>query len=504
MPSKQTPPRSTNSSAPKPSKKEEKQEKQEYRGPMLTLKLTSSVACKFYVDGEYKGIINPDQIIKIELKKGDYQFRAVNNENDLDVWQDLYNVAEVNTEKLFDVGVYLKEKIDQRVREEEAAALAKKLAEQAEINRLRKEEQDAKDKVEREKQYKEYLAKANEYYLDKSYANALENYQKALFLNPNSDEAKIGLENVRYYNTLIADTEEDYASFIENYPASKYLPEIKSKLENRKEENSYKRAQKSNQMDDYESYISKYPNGKYATDVKTIIENSYFQWGQNSFNAGNFRDAQSQLQTYINRYPYGTHSIQARDLKTKVDRKVRALNRDDYAFFDYAFTKKAFIGISFGTYNQRKAGYYFTTRFNTDLFTSNLYNTNNVDESYIPVRSELRQGKLDAVLGITYGVFNPFWLYTGIGCGWYPTFSNYDFFGDNRWVRNSANISNTPIFTSNGNIDTINESNRTKAPILQEFGLAVAFKPFNFSAGVCLIGYKEVSMMFSAGFTFSR
>ena len=197
MPSKQTPPRSTNSSAPKPSKKEEKQEKQEYRGAMLTLKLTSSVACKFYVDGEYKGIINPDQIVKIELKKGDYQFRAVNNENDLDVWQDLYNVAEVNTEKLFDVGVYLKEKIDQRVREEEAAALAKKLAEQAEINRLRKEEQDAKDKVEREKQYKEYLAKANEYYLDKSYANALENYQKALFLNPNSDEAKIGAAKIR-------------------------------------------------------------------------------------------------------------------------------------------------------------------------------------------------------------------------------------------------------------------------------------------------------------------
>ncbi len=137
---------------------------------------------------------------------------------------------------------------------------------------------------------------------------------------------------------------------------------------------------------------------------------------------------------------------------------------------------------------------YFALRMNSDLFTWNLYNSTNVPSDYLPVRTEMRAGKVDGILGITYGIVNPIWLYTGMGIGYYPKFENFiDYSGEKAWVKNSSQVGGY-----------VTEYNRTKIPFLHEIGLAVSLGPINGSAGVCFRNYKEVFMMFTAGFSITR
>lgn len=484
LPQKQT------KSEPKPAQEKttKKEEKKEYKGLVLTLKVTSNASCKFYVDGEFKGIVNNDQILKAELTKGEYQLKAVSTDNDADVWQEFYTVEQVSVEKFYEID--LQSVINTRLAGERAEADAKRQAQLREEERLKREAQEARDKVERENQYNAAMEKGNDYYLDKNYDLAEVQYKKALELKPSSSEAKTGMENITYNKAIKNDTEEWYSYYISTYPSGSYISDIKKRYEIRKEENAYQRAKSNNQMDDYESYVNKYPNGKYSAEAKKVIEESYFTWGQTSFNSKNYDEAKKQLEYYISRYPSGRYITEARDLKAKTDRKIKAANRPDKFILSYAFDRNAYIGLTIGTYNQKKAGMYFAARMNSDVFTSTTYfKTNNSFDtegasSYYPT-FQTRNGKLDGILGITYGVVNPIWLYTGLGLGYYPTFYefNYAFDSEKVWARN---------------VD------QTRVPILHEFGLAVSLGPINGSAGVCLRNYKEAFMMFTVGFSINR
>ncbi len=482
-------PQKETKSNPKPvqEKAPKKEEEKKYKGLVQTLKVTSNAPCKFYVDGEFKGIVNSDQILKTDLTKGEYQFKAVSTENDEDIFQTFYTVDQVSVEKFYEID--LQTKINGRVAFEKAAADSKRQLEQREEERLKKEAQDARDKQERETQYNTTIAKANDYYLDKDYAQAEMNYTKALELKPSSMEAKNGMENIYYHKATKNDTEEWYSYYIKNYPSGTYINDVKKKYEVRKEENAYQRAKSSNQMDDYESYVNKYPSGKYANETKTLVENSYFSFGQNSYNSKSYDEAKKQLEYYINRYPSGRYISDARDLKAKTDRKIKAANRPDKFILSYAFDRNAYIGLTLGTYNQKKAGMYFAARLNSDVMTSTTYfKTNNSFDtegaSYYPT-FQTRNGKVDGILGITYGVVNPIWLYTGLGLGYYPTFYEFNYASGSEkvWARN---------------VD------QSRVPILHEFGLAVSLGPINGSAGVCLRNYKEAFMMFTAGFSINR
>ncbi len=485
-------PQKETKSNPKPvqEKAPKKEEEKKSKGLVQTLKVTSNAPCKFYVDGEFKGIVNSDQILKTDLSKGEYQFKAISTDNDADVWQAFYTVDQVSVEKFYEID--LQTMINGRVAFEKAAVDAKRQLEQREEERLKKEAQDARDKQEREAQYNTTIAKANDYYLDKDYAQAEMNYTKALELKPSSMEAKNGMENIYYHKATKNDTEEWYSYYIKNYPSGTYINDVKKKYEVRKEENAYQRAKSSNQMDDYESYVNKYPSGKYANETKTLVENSYFSFGQNSYNSKSYDEAKKQLEYYINRYPSGRYISDARDLKAKTDRKIKAANRPDKFILSYAFDRNAYIGLTLGTYNQKKAGMYFALRMNSDLFTWNTYTSNDVPDYFARI-GELRAGKMDGILGMTYGIVNPIWLYMGVGMGFYPKFVNYYYDGKTEWVRNSSDIGGS-----------VTEYNRTKIPFLHEFGLAVSLGPINGSAGVCLRNYKEAFMMFTVGFSINR
>ncbi len=80
------------------------EQKQSYSGPVFTLKVITNTDCKFYVDGELKGIIGTDEApLKINLKMGDYQLRAVSIDNNEDEFRQIYTVDKTGMEKFFEI-----------------------------------------------------------------------------------------------------------------------------------------------------------------------------------------------------------------------------------------------------------------------------------------------------------------------------------------------------------------------------------------------------------------
>lgn len=72
---------------------------------VLVLKVTANAACKFYVDGEFKGDLNPDKILKVNLQKGSYRLSATSKANKAQSWQQDYEVVETNQQKFFEIDI---------------------------------------------------------------------------------------------------------------------------------------------------------------------------------------------------------------------------------------------------------------------------------------------------------------------------------------------------------------------------------------------------------------
>lgn len=110
-----------------------------------TVKVTCNAPCKFYVDGELKGTLDADEVVRLALKLGQYQFRAVGKEHAADEVKELYTVREIGTEVFRTID--LQWVIDARLREEAAQReqlagekAAREAAEEAAREKAAKEE----------------------------------------------------------------------------------------------------------------------------------------------------------------------------------------------------------------------------------------------------------------------------------------------------------------------------------------------------------------------------
>jgi hypothetical protein len=98
-------------------------------------------------------------------------------------------------------------------------------------------------------------------------------------------------------------------------------------------------------------------------------------------------------------------------------------------------------GITFGAINYFAKGGYFTLRFNEKVFKSGSdYTVDNEGITNPPVSSGRREftgtsveGNAEAVIGINYPVYYPFWAYAGVGYSYNPVFwemNNYSSSGN--------------------------------------------------------------------------
>lgn len=121
-----------------------------YTGPVHTLKVMSNVACKFYVDGEYKATITEGSIERIGLKLGEYQLKAVSTENSADVFRQILKIEKTGIEKFYEVDLktiaeererreYAEQSISEGKAAEEKAAREKAATEQSAIQKANAE-----------------------------------------------------------------------------------------------------------------------------------------------------------------------------------------------------------------------------------------------------------------------------------------------------------------------------------------------------------------------------
>lgn len=143
-------------------------------GPTLTLKIISNADCKFYLDGELKTILAKDEIEKIQLKAGDYQFKAISTANSADIYKEIHTVRkeEIGTERFFEIN--LQSIINLRLAEERLAIQREKESDANEIAFEKKSEAEKteKENAEREKaqtinakekQQADFAARQNEF-----------------------------------------------------------------------------------------------------------------------------------------------------------------------------------------------------------------------------------------------------------------------------------------------------------------------------------------------------
>ncbi len=130
LPSKQT---ETHSTTVKQTPAKTTEEKPAYSGPVFTLKVLTNTDCKFYVDGELKGVVRKDDApLKINLKLGDYQLHAVSIENNEDELKQIYTVDKTGMEKFFEVDMKAAAEERERRRIAERTAIEKAAAEKTE------------------------------------------------------------------------------------------------------------------------------------------------------------------------------------------------------------------------------------------------------------------------------------------------------------------------------------------------------------------------------------
>jgi outer membrane protein assembly factor BamD (BamD/ComL family) len=245
-----------------------------------------------------------------------------------------------------------------------------------------------------------------------------------------SSEAKTKIDSWddSAYNKAIADGSQNALNYyLNNYPRGKYRDIIRSKLSEQEEYDTYMYAKNHNYLEDYENYLRKYPNGKYASEVKRIIENAYYKFGNDAFDDKNYSKAKTYYETYLAKYPYGSYSS---EVSRKIKNCERMLSQSGADFFMYTYDSISPIGLSIGSLYKSGSGYYLNLKINQQLFTSHLWEIDNLGMSDSPwdiiPTGESRQANISLSGGVTFRIVYPLWAYLGVGLGYYPQFDEVD------------------------------------------------------------------------------
>ncbi len=141
-----------------------------------------------------------------------------------------------------------------------------------------------------------------------------------------------------------------------------------------------------------------------AIEAQTLFYSNcttYYEKAERHFAAGEYLDAKKYYEIVVNQSCTNTldATLRLKEVNGIIEgRKQRAQT----ILYEYADNTP--IGISVGTYKERKVGGYFSLRLNTDVFESI---RNNYEQAKLP--------ELDASFGWTLMVYKPAWIFWGVG-----------------------------------------------------------------------------------------
>lgn len=321
-----------------------------------------------------------------------------------------------------------------------------------------------------ERTFQDIKSTGIEFFNDGEYYFALDRFNDALRLRPNNARAtrfKLQSEDeIAWDNARIIDTIEAYQNYLNGDTSKEYADEAREAImqahitmgEAYVNNNNIELAERY-----LYRYMEDYPAGPDYQHAENLLCTLYMNNGDIFARQENLNGQRSALNYYAEAANVCNVNI---ELDEKINRTQTLHDRYDNPRISYTmFTNDRIstYGVTFGSLNYFTRGGYLTLRLNEDLFTSRndmtIDNAGNISSSttftgrtYEHSGSE-KKGNAEVVIGFTYPVYYPGWVYAGLGYSYNPFFwemnayrTTDDVFIEAEWIRNTDESDRGIIF----------------------------------------------------------
>ncbi len=288
----------------------------------------------------------------------------------------------------------------------------------------------------------------------------------------------------------------------------------------------------------YDAYLAGNTNKKYASEARSMVREGLIFNGRTFAESENVPQAEIHLNRFMNEFPGDSQIGEARGLlcdmyvrlgdrnasgktvgaqssavdyysraqsvcvdqgglsakRNSANRKMVNWSRQSQAYISFTFDDLSTYGITMGNLHTRGAGFYITARANEALFTNyDPYTVNdngNLDGASSTYTYRDGGGRRtingEGLVGFTYEIAYPFWMYAGAGVAYNAEQWEIDeylrgSFEQTEWIRNTDQTKYEPVF---------------------EVGAILNFSGFHFQAGMKGYDAERTFYTLGAGFSF--
>lgn len=172
------------------------------------------------------------------------------------------------------------------------------------------------------------------------------------------------------------------------------------------------------------------------------------------------------------------------------------LKKIDRFFYSYVYDPDKPLGFSFGSVNHRGIGTYMAIKSNSEIFTKagvlTVNNNGNVSGTNENENAETtgisRKGIFEGIMGITWKIKKPLWMYAGAGLNHSRQFWEVEIVEENQAIKKTE-WAKKP--SANLNQPTV------------ESGIILDFEGLNLRSGVSVVGFDFSEIRYQIGIGFS-
>ena len=341
-----------------------------------------------------------------------------------------------------------------------------------------------------------------QFYNDEDFYFALDRFNDALRLRPDNVEVtryKMNTEDeIAWAEAKLFDTIESYNNYLNGETLKRYSAEAKDAIRNKRislgemylSNRDYELAEQTLQ-----EYLTNSPSGPESGKAKELLCRAYTEQGDNFSTQESLNGQGSALSFYQNALTVCPAPSDIENKLTATEKLYEKYSNPkwNYTMASFTFDDRNAFGITFGAINHFTRSGYVTFRLNTKLFTDTEDYTVNLEGVTDPPRSsgarnfsgEERKGNAEIVIGVTYPVYFPVWVYGGLGYAYNPTY----------WRMENINSTGDLIDT-----EWSRNTDSSERGIIFEIGAMANVVGLNFSLGLKGYSVSELTPTLSIGF----
>ncbi|NLR91923.1 PEGA domain-containing protein [Flammeovirga agarivorans] len=216
------------------------------------------------------------------------------------------------------------------------------------------------------------------------------------------------------YNEAI--TNGAYSYYFNNFPNGMHYQELKDKYSNERIDVDYNNMVKHPTIANCNAFIQNYPNSSKTSTAHRYLYELYKQSSDASYKKRKYQDAIDMLSGYASKYPNSPYTSMA---YSEIKQIKKRKNRNSSFFMLYSYDAESDLGITMGSINHNKMGFYTGVKMNTNMFSINKIKEDELDSEGYRATGVVKDTNLSMSMGFTFNVVYPVWFYVGAGFGYY-------------------------------------------------------------------------------------